>query len=149
MLNKSLAALVMVLFLIISMIPNVVSDTSTNRIIYVDDNVEVKIYAGVYDKTNGDIGLGFVISIANNLDTEIFCNINITSYNLQDKLVRFESWDFYQNLNYTVIFSFVDWIHFPYTIITTIITVYVETIDLTVSRTGLEIGPIMIFKPLN
>jgi len=110
-----------------------------------NNDVEIKIYAGVYGKTEGRIGLGFVISMCNNLNETINGTIEISSNNLRGQNVRLHRGSFTLSSHHPPIkFMGIDWIHFPYPIIT--LTITVETVGLIVSRSGMEIGPIVIFE---
>ena len=137
---------IILLFLLSSLIPVVSSNKlNSNIVVHVDDGIEIKIYAGVNEKTQGRIGLGFAISICNNLNETINGTIEISSDNLRGQNVRFELWSFNLSAYHpAVIFYGIDWIHFPFPIIT--LTITVETVDIIVSRSGIEIGPFVIFN---
>ena len=136
MLRKGLVVAVILLFIGMSVVPA----TATP----LDDDVEIEIYAGVYEKTEGRIGLGFVISMCNNLNETINGTIEISSNNLHDQNVRLQQWSFTLGHHPPIKFMGIDWIHFPYPIIT--LTITVETVGLIVSRSGMEIGPMVIFE---
>ncbi|GAF86646.1 unnamed protein product [marine sediment metagenome] len=109
-----------------------------------NNDVEIKIYAGVYEKTEGRIGLGFVISMCNNLNETINGTIEISSNNLRGQNVRLHRWSFTLGHHPPIKFKQIDWIHFPYPVVT--LTITVETVGLIFSRSGMEIGPIVIFE---
>jgi len=137
MFRKCSAVAVILLFIGVCVVPA----TATP----LDDDVEIEIYAGVYEKTEGRIGLGFVISMCNNLNETINGTIEISSNNLRDQNVRLQQWSFTLSSHHPLIkFNGIDWIHFPYPIIT--LTITVETVGLIVSRSGMEIGPMVIFE---
>ncbi len=136
LIRKGITLAVIVLFIGMSVVPTTPASF--------DDDVEIKIYAGVYGKTEGRIGLGFVISMCNNLNETINGTIEISSDNLRGQNVRLELWVFTLGHHPPIKFKGIDWIHFPYPIVT--LTITVETVGLIVSRSGMEIGPIVIFE---
>lgn len=112
-----------------------------------NNDVEIKIYAGAYEKTEGRLGLGFVVSVCNNLNETINGTVEISSNNLRGQIVRLHQWSFTLSSHHPLTnFKQIDWIHFPYPIVTLTITVTVETVGLIVSRSGMEIGPMVIFE---
>jgi len=144
--KKSIAVGIILLFLLSSLIPVVSSNKlNSNRVVHVDDDIEIKIYAGVNGKTKDRMGLGWVISICNNLNETINGTIEISSDNIRGQNVRLELWLFNLSVYHPpVIFYDIDWIHFPFPINT--LTITVETVDIIVSRSGIEIGPFVIFN---
>ena len=131
------------------MIPSLLSQSLSafeNPKIQQMDDIDVRIYAGVYEKTRGRMGLGFAISISNNLNETINGTVTISSDNLRGQNVRLEIWDFNLSAHHPpVILNGIDWIHSPYPIIT--LTITVEAVSVVVSRSGIEIGPFVIFEP--
>ena len=145
MLKKELAVGIILIFILSSLIPVVSSNKlNSNRVVHVDD-IDVKIYAGAYGRTQGRMGLGFAISICNNLNETINGIVEISSDNLRGQNVRFESWLFNFSAHHPpVILAGIDWVHFPFPIMSLIITV--KVVDTIVSRSGIEIGPFVIFN---
>ena len=109
------------------------------------DDIDVKIYAGVYSEIEARIGLGWVISIGHNLSGNIHFIINLSWYNLRGQNVRFEMHHFNLSPHPPILFKGVEWIHFPYPIMS--LTITVKAVDIIVSRSGIEIGPFVIFEP--
>ena len=146
MLKKELTVGIILIFILSSLIPVVSSNKlNSNRVVHVDDDIEIKIYAGVYSEIEARIGLGWVISICNNLNETINGTIEISSDNLRGQNVRFELWPFnFSAYHPEVILYGIDWIHFPYPIIS--LTITVKAVDIIVSRSGIEIGPFVIFN---
>lgn len=133
---------IILIFLLSSLVPNVIgSEIDNPNLIY--DDIEIIIRAGVEGKTNGNYGLGWVFIVNNYLNYTISGTINVTYKNFREKTV------FSENGSYNVPpfsefgFSQIDWIHFPYPILNIEIIVNVEGINNT--KSGMEIGPIVIF----
>ena len=145
MLKKELTVGIILIFILSSLIPVVSSNKlNSNRVVHVDDDIEIKIYAGVYGRTQGRIGLGWVISISHNLSGNIHFIINLSWYNLRGQNVRFEMYHFNLSPHPPILFKGVEWIHFPYPIMS--LTITVKAVDIIVSRSGIEIGPFVIFE---
>jgi len=147
MLRRYIVTGIVLLFLFSSLIPVVSGNNlNSNRVVHVNDDIDVKIYAGVYrSDIESRMGLGFAISICNNLNETINGTIEISSDNLRGQNVRFELWSF--NLSAylpPVILCGIDWVHFPFPIIT--LTITVKAVGIVVSRSGMEIGPFVIFN---
>lgn len=71
--------------------------------------------------------------------------IEISWDNLRGQNVRFELWLFNFSVHHPpVIFCGIDWIHFPYPIMSLAITV--KAVDIIVTRSGIEIGPFVMFN---
>ena len=143
--TKLLTSAIFLLFIGIVYTPSITADNPISvKTIHVDD-IDVKIYAGVNGRTQGRMGLGFAISICNNLNETINGTIEISSDNIRGQNVRLELWLFNLSVYHPpVIFYDIDWIHFPFPINT--LTITVETVDIIVSRSGIEIGPFVIFN---
>jgi len=108
------------------------------------DDIEIEIYAGVYDKTNGNIGLGWIVSIVNNLNESIDGYINASWNELTGKTIRFDNSTFYLSAHHPKIdYQYIDFLHFPHLIV--YITATVQTNNLTYTKSGIEIGPIVLF----
>jgi len=144
-LKKSVAVGIILLFLLSSLIPVVSSNKlNSNRVVHVDDDIEIKIYAGVNEKTNGNYGLGWVVSIKYNQSESIIGTCNITWQTLQGDYIGFSNSTFDLIPNGEIKISGVDWIHFPYPLLYIDIIVNVEEIN--TSKSGIEIGPFVIFN---
>lgn len=111
-----------------------------------NDDVDIKIYAGVLRDIESRIGLGWVVSICNNLNERINGTIEISWNNPQGINMKYEVWSFnLSGYHPPVLFNAIDWIHLSHLIL--ILTITVKTVGLIVSRSGLEIGPIVVFEP--
>lgn len=139
-----------VVLLILTSLTQVVSGQAiqslNEKVISMYDDVTIDIYAGIHKKTNGNYGLGFVIGIANNLDINITCSIRIY-WNFTDNInVQFDN----DSLNLSahspeILIGDIDWLHFPFPILKLQVIVTINEISKTVSRRGLEIGPVVFF----
>jgi hypothetical protein len=110
-----------------------------------ENDIEVEIYAGIYEKTDGDIGLGWIVAIKNNLNNSIKGNINTTWFRLNNNVLRNENLEFNLSANHPKIkFQYVDYLHFPSPILK--LGISVEINDIFISKSGIEIGPFVIFK---
>jgi hypothetical protein len=128
--------------LIILISPSILAFQNCQKL---NQDIEIEIYAGVYDNTNGKFGLGWVVSVINNLNESINGTINASWNTFSSKTVRFENNSFNLSANHPKInYQFIDYIHLPYPIIK--LTVIVQIRDQVYSRYGIEIGPIVIFK---
>ncbi len=86
------------------------------------DDVDIDIHAGIYDKTNGNYGLGYVISLTNNLF---------------NKIVKADVKIYYNNtLNKTVSFT---------NLLIDLVPLFVIRSQF-VSRSGIEIGSFVFFS---
>ena len=144
--KKPLAVgIIILLFIGIAYAPSITADNSRiNNTIYVDDDIEIKIYAGVNEKTNGNYGLGWVVSIKYNQSESIIGTCNITWQTLQGEYIGFSNSTFYLIPNGEIKISGIDWIHFPFRILN--INIKVEVAETDVSRNGFEIGPFVLFN---
>ena len=143
--KKPLAVGIILLFIGIAYAPSITADNSKiNNMIYVDDDIEIKIFAGVNEKTNGNYGLGWVVSIKYNQSESIIGTCNITLQTLQGEYIGFSNSTLDLIPNGEIKISGIDWIHFPYPIIS--LTITVKAVDIIVSRSGIEIGPFVIFN---
>ncbi|VVB60540.1 Uncharacterised protein [uncultured archaeon] len=110
------------------------------------DDVDIDIHAGVYGKTNGNYGLGYVLSITNNLNEIITGNIRIYYNSTDNKTVSFTNISFQQPPLFVVRFVNIDWLHSLYPILTLTVTVKINETSQSVSRSGKEIGPFVFFS---
>jgi hypothetical protein len=144
MMKKTMTKGIILLFLLSSLIPVVSSDKlNSNRVVHVDDDIEIKIYAGVNEKTNGNYGLGWVVSVKYNQSESIIGACNITWQTLQGDYIRFLNNTFDLIPNGEIKILGVDWIHFPFPILN--LNIKVEVAEIDVSRNGFEIGPFVFF----
>ena len=143
--------IIAVVLLILSLSNNVVGyqtiQSSNQKTINTYDDVDIDIHAGVFGRTNGNYGLGFVIGITNNLDKNITGTVT-TYWNFTDnKTVRIESASFFVNPILSKIeFVDIDWLHFPFPILKLTVTVKVNETAISVSRSGIEIRPFVFFS---
>ena len=145
MLKKGLTVGIILLFILSSLIPVVSSNKlNSNRVVHVDDDIEIKIYAGVNEKTNGNYGLGWVVSIKYNQSESIIGTCNITWQTLQGEYIGFSNSTFDLIPNGEIKISGIDWIHFPFPILN--LNIKVEVAEIDVSRNGFEIGPFVLFN---
>ena len=143
--KKPLAVGIILLFIGIAYAPSITADNSRiNNTIYVDDDIEIKIYAGVNEKTNGNYGLGWVVSIKYNQSESIIGTCNITWQTLQGDYIGFSNSTFDLIPNGEIKISGIDWIHFPFPILN--LNIKVEVAEIDVSRNGFEIGPFVLFN---
>ena len=140
--------------LVMASLPNVVGyqgiQSSNVNVANTLDDVIIEIRAGAYEHTNGNYGLGFLICITNNLDRNITGSIR-TYWNFTDKLtVRFDNGSFNLSPHHPEIqIGNIDYLHFPFPILKLQIIVTVNEISKTVSRSGIEVGPFVLFSSLN
>ena len=143
--KKSVAVGIILLFLLSSLIPVVSSNKlNSNRVVHVDDDIEIKIYAGVNEKTNGNYGLGWVVSIKYNQSESIIGTCNIKLQTLQGEYIGFSNSTFDLIPNGEIKISGIDWIHFPFPLLN--LNIKVEVAEIDVSRNGFEIGPFVLFN---
>jgi hypothetical protein len=106
--------------------------------------VDIYIHAGVSEITNGDFGLGFFIFVKNNLNEPIEGEI-IIFWNLTNGMnVRIDNLSFKLSPFNEIKFSNIDWLHFPFPILKIMIIVSIN--EYTVSKSGIEIGPVVLFS---
>ena len=108
--------------------------------------MDIDIHAGVYDKTNGNYGLGYVISIINNLNEIITGNIRIYYNSTDNKPVSFTNTSIGQPPLFVCRFVNIDWHHSPYPILKLTVSVQINETSQFVSRSGIEIGPFVCFS---
>jgi len=143
--RKSITGVIILLFILSSIIPVVSSNKlNSNRVVHVDNGIEIKIYAGVNEKTNGNYGLGWVVSIKYNQSESIIGTCNITWRTLQDDYIGFSNNTFDLIPNGEIKISGIDWIHFPYLFL--YIDIFVNVEEINTSKSGIEIGPFVIFN---
>jgi hypothetical protein len=148
LIGGSICAVVLIVLLSLSNIAGGQAIQSSNENgINIFNDVAIEIRAGAHNHTNGNYGLGFVICITNNLDINITGSIR-TYWNFTDK------WTVASG-NATFSFSAhhpetqigeIDWQHFPFPILKLQISVTVNEISKSESRSGIEIGPFVIFS---
>jgi len=142
---KLLTSAIILLLIGIAYAPSITADNSRiNNTIYVDDDIEIKIYAGVNEKTNGNYGLGWVVSIKYNQSESTIGTCNITWQTLQGDYIGFSNSTFDLIPNGEIKISGIDWIHFPFPILN--LNIKVEVAEIDVSRNGFEIGPFVLFN---
>jgi hypothetical protein len=144
-------SIIAVVLLILGSLTNVVGyqtvQSSNQKTINTYDDVDIDIHAGVYGRTNGNYGLGFVISITNNLDKNITGTITIYCNFTDDKTVRIQSASFFLSAYLPKIeFVEIDWHHFPYPILKLTVNAKVNETATSISRSGIEIGPFVFFS---
>lgn len=107
------------------------------------ENIEIGIYAGVYGHTDGNAGLGWVVSVYNSGNNTVNVTYEIRWANLRGAPVRSEEGTFNVNPHMVVQFVGIDWVHPPFPVLR--ITISVQTQNVTVSRSGIEVFPFVIF----
>jgi hypothetical protein len=110
------------------------------------DDVDIDIHAGVYDKTNGNYGLGYVISTINNLNEIITGYIQIYYNSTDNKPVSFTNTSIGLPPLFVCRFVNIDWHHAPYPILKLTVSVQINETSQFVSRSGIEIGPFVFFS---
>ncbi len=143
MIKKSIAGGIILLFLLVSIIPIVISNESEQSTLIYDD-IEINIRAGIKGKTNGRYGLGWSVIVKNNLNDTFEGTINVTWKTITGKNVFNENGTFKLIPYVELGIKQVDWIHFPYPFLYIDIIVNVEEIN--TSKSGIEIGPFVIFN---
>jgi len=93
--------------------------------------------------TNGNFGLGWVISVYNNCTETTNGTYEIRWKDLFGNTVRLEGGTFNMSSHMRMKIKGIDWIHFPYPIL--YINFTVEAVDAVVTKDGLAIGPFVIF----
>ena len=143
MLKKELAVGIILIFILSSLIPIVIGNEAEQSTLIYDD-IEINIRAGIKGITNGRYGLGWSVIVKNNLNDTFEGTINVTWHTITVKNASNENGTF--KLIPYVEFGIkqVDWVHFPFPIMS--LTITVKVVDIVVSRSGIEIGPFVIFN---
>ena len=142
--KKGLVVTCLLLIIGLIFLPSLSADESSSGNTLIYDDIEIKIYAGVNEKTNGNYGLGWVVSIKYNQSESIIGTCNITWQTLQGDYIGFSNSTFDLIPNGEIKISGIDWIHFPFPILN--LNIKVEVAEIDVSRNGFEIGPFVIFN---
>ncbi len=139
-----------VVLLILGSLTNVVGykiiQSPYKKTIRSSDDVDIDIHAGVYDKTNGNYGLGYVIITINNLNEIITGYIQIYYNSTDNKPVSFTNTSIGLPPLFVCRFVNVDWHHAPYPILKLTVSVQINETSQFVSRSGIEIGPFVFFS---
>jgi hypothetical protein len=119
--------------------------SSTQKTISTYDDVTVFIRAGMFDKTNGNYGIGIVVGVGNLLNRSVECHF-IAYWNATDDTNEYTYDDWFvvpPHLGVGIGFGYGSLFHPIYKL-----TVTAEIIDpsISVTRTGIQIGRVVIFS---
>ena len=142
--KKGLVVTCLLLIIGLIFLPSLSADESNSGNTLIYDDIEINIRAGIKGLTNGRYGLGWSVIVENNLNDTFEGTINVTWHTITGKNAFNENGTF--KLIPYVEFGIeqVDWIHFPYPFLYIDIIVNVEEIN--TSKSGIEIGPFVIFN---